>query len=221
VSSSFSDRLWSTIAETTYTAILDHPFLLELRAGTLGHDVFAFYIGQDGHYLRAFARTLSVLAAKAPEVDDGAMLDRHAWNAIAVEKALHDQFRSELGMDDFAASRVAPTCLAYTSFLQTTGYAASFAEGIAAVLPCYWIYERVGRELAVDGSPDPLYQRWIDAYASPDYREIVTELLNLVDRLSTYTIDEDAAVWRFRTAAVYEWMFWDAAYHLEQWPIEQ
>jgi thiaminase (transcriptional activator TenA) len=141
-------------------------------------------------------------------------------NAIAVEKTLHDQLSSDLGAD-VAASPVGPTCLAYTSFLQATGYAASFAEGVATVLPCYWIYEQVGRELAAAGSPDPLYQRWIDAYASSDYREIVAELLDLVDRLPTYTIDEDAVVLRFRTAAVYEWMFWDAAYRLERWPLKR
>jgi thiaminase/transcriptional activator TenA len=220
VSRSFSDRLWTTI-EPTYAAILDHPFLLELRAGTLAREAFAFYICQDSHYLRAFARTLSVLAAKAPEVEDGRMLNRHALNAIAVEQELHEQFRSELAVNDVVASPVAPTCLAYTSFLQMTAYAAPFADGIAAVLPCYWIYERVGRELAANGSPDAVYQRWIDAYASSDYRDVVAELLGLVDRVPAYTIDLDTAVWRCRTAAVHEWMFWDAAYRLERWPLEQ
>jgi thiaminase/transcriptional activator TenA len=221
MSERFSERLWSTIAETTYPAILDHPFLRELTAGALPHDIFAFYIVQDAHYLRSFARTLSVLAARAPSSNDGHMLSRHAANAIVVERALHDQFRLELGISEVEAleATVAPTCLAYTSFLQARAYAASFAEGVVAVLPCYWIYLRVGHELVVQGSPDSIYQRWINAYAGPEYGEIVAELLRLTDQLQLDTPTETAATDTFRVAARYEWMFWDMAYRHERWPL--
>jgi thiaminase/transcriptional activator TenA len=217
----FSERLWSTIAATTYPAILAHPFLRELTDGTLPHETFAFYIVQDAHYLRSFARVLSVLAARAPASDDGHMLSHHATNAIVVERALHDQFRLELGIDEAEArdATIAPTCLAYTSFLQARAYAGSFAEGVAAVLPCYWIYLRVGRELVARGSPDSIYQRWIDAYAGPEYGEIVAELLGLVDQLALDATSEQAATDAFRSAARYEWMFWDMAYRRERWPL--
>ena len=31
-------------------------------------------------------------------------------------------------------------------------------EALAAVLPCYWIYERVGKSLLENGCPEPRYQ---------------------------------------------------------------
>jgi thiaminase/transcriptional activator TenA len=215
-----SERLWSTIASTTYPAILAHPFLRELTAGTLPHVTFAFYIIQDAHYLRSFARTLSILGARAPLSADGHLLTRHATNALVVERVLHEQFCRELGVDEAEAraAPVAPTCLAYSSFLQARAYGGSFGEGVAAVLPCYWIYLRVGEELATDGSCDSIYQRWIEAYTGWEYAEIVAELLSLVNRLELDATTERAATDAFRTASRYEWMFWDMAYRHERWP---
>lgn len=221
MNATFSSRLWSTIANTIYPAILNHAFLRELSEGTLPHERFAFYILQDAHYLRSFARTLSVLGARAPDDSGGEMFYRHAANAIAVERALHDQLRLDLGIDEATAraAPVAPTCLAYSSFLQARAYAGAFAEGVAAVLPCYWIYLRVGQRLIAQGSPNTIYQRWIDAYAGPEYSEIVSELLTLTDELTLDATTEQKASDAFSIAARYEWMFWDMAYQQEQWPL--
>ena len=69
--------------------------------------------------------------------------------------------------------RAAPTSLAYTSYLLATARGGSYAEGVGAVLPCYWIYWEVGKELLRRGSPDPRYQRWIDIYSGEEFGEVV------------------------------------------------
>src|SRR5258708_777526 len=74
------------------------------------------------------------------------------------------------------AIRVGPAALAYTSYLLATAPRGTFADGFAAVLPCYWIYAEVGAELVGRGSPDPRYQRWIDTYAGDEYQTIVAEV---------------------------------------------
>jgi thiaminase/transcriptional activator TenA len=38
---------------------------------------------------------------------------------------------------------MAPTNVAYTSYLLAVAYAGSFPEALAALLPCYWIYWEV------------------------------------------------------------------------------
>ena len=99
--------------------------------------------------------------------------------------------------------------------------AALRADGFAAVLPCYWIYAEVGAELAKLGSPDPRYQRWIDAYAGDEYQTIVAEVLALADSVGPTlgAADEARARAHFATTARYEWMFWDAAWRGEVWPV--
>jgi thiaminase (transcriptional activator TenA) len=86
-----------------------------------------------------------VAAARAPA--DIAMVAEHAAGAIAVERSLHESFFAEFGMneDDVAATPMAPTNLAYTSYLLASAYGGSFPEALGAVLPCYWIYWEVGK----------------------------------------------------------------------------
>jgi thiaminase/transcriptional activator TenA len=95
----------------------------------------------------------------------------------------------------------------------------SYRQGVAAVLPCYWIYREVGRELARKGSPEPRYQRWIDSYADEAFDTLVREVLAVVDGWTATADEEPGLRVRFQTAARYEWMFWDAAWRSEAWPV--
>jgi thiaminase/transcriptional activator TenA len=149
------------------------------------------------------------------------MFARHAASTAEVELALHDSLLAELGIQSIDAMPPAPTTLAYTSYLLATAYRGTFADGFAAVLPCYWIYAEVGAQLVERGSPDPRYQRWINTYADDDYQTIVAEVLALADDVGVTLSDADEARARahFATSARYEWMFWDAAWRREVWPV--
>ncbi|MPZ86720.1 MAG: thiaminase II [Nitriliruptorales bacterium] len=217
-----TEGLWDGI-EDIYRAILAHPFLAGLTDGTLGRDVFRYYVTQDAHYLRDYARALSVCAGRAPREDDVAMFSEHSAGAIAVERALHGSFFAEFGMtpEDIDATPVAPTNQAYISYLLASVHSGSFAEAVGAVLPCYWIYWEVGKHLLKSGSPDPLYQRWIDTYGGEEFGDIVQAVLDVTDRIGGELGDAELARVRdrFVTTSRYEWMFWDAAWRQESWPI--
>src|SRR6266516_1182127 len=208
-----TERLWADVAPI-YDAILDHPFLHGLTSGDLPSDRFAYYVAQDAHYLRDYARTLAVVGAKAPTHADAGMLARHAAGTVDVELTLHAALLPQLGLanEDLDRIPVSPTTLGYTSYLLATAYGGSFAEGLAAVLPCYWIYARVGKALMDRGSPDPRYRAWIDTYAGPEFDQVVAEALALADRIGSRLggDDEARAHHHFTVTARYEWMFWDA-----------
>lgn len=218
----FTAELWAGI-DGTYRSILEHPFVSGLTDGSLEHESFSFYVVQDAHYLREYARALSVAAARAPREGDIAMFAQHAAEAIEVERSLHEGFFRDLGLteEDVARTSMAPTCLAYTSYLLATAYGGSFAELLAAVLPCYWIYWEVGKALLEHGSPDPLYRRWIETYGGEDFAAVVRAVLALTDRLGPeLSIGErHRAARHFKITARYEWMFWDMGYRRERWPL--
>lgn len=222
VTPGWSQHLWRDI-ESIYAAILAHPFITGLVDGTLDEEAFGHYVAQDVHYLRDYARALAVVAAKAPTLADTAMFARHAAEVFDVELALHSTLLPELGLDPaaFTDVAVAPTTRAYTSYLLATVYGGSFADGLAAILPCYWIYARVGEDLARRGSADPRYQRWIDSYGGAEFAATVAEVLELTDRVGgTLTpVEESAARAHFVTTSRYEWMFFDAAHRREEWPV--
>ncbi|MBN9619087.1 MAG: thiaminase II [Actinobacteria bacterium] len=217
--SSWTERLWAEI-EPVYDAILEHPFLRGLTDGTLPQAAFRHYLAQDALYLRDYARALAVVGARASSPVDAAMFARHAAETAVVELALHETLLPELGVDlDGVTS--GPTTTAYTTYLLAAAFGGSYAEGVAVVLPCYWIYQRVGAELVERGSPNPHYQRWIDTYAGDAYAQTVAEVLAAADRLGTGLSpdDERRARRHFVVTSRYEWMFWDAGWRRESWPV--
>jgi thiaminase/transcriptional activator TenA len=218
----WTGRLWAEI-EGTYAAILEHPFICGLTSGDLAPDTFFHFISQDAWYVSEYTKAVALLGVKAPTAESTALLTRHAADAISAESTLHRELVTELGGDPAALALipVLPTTQAYTSYLLSTIHQGDFVDGLAAVLPCFWIYAEVGRHLAQRGSPNPVYQRWIDTYAGGDYRDEVTAILELADQIGAKFegAQEARARRHFETAARYEWMFWDAAWRREAWPI--
>jgi len=218
----WTGQLWAE-TEPVYAAILDHPFIKGLTTGELGVDNFVHFLSQDTHYLQDYVRALLTLAAKAPDFEVAKMLTTHAAAAATAETGLHAELMTSLGRDpaELLAFDVRPTTRAYAAYLLATVFSGSFADGLAAIMPCFWIYAEVGQHLKAAGSPNPVYQRWIDSYGSDEYLREVELTLDLTDRVGVELGPSAEATARghFRMAARYEWMFWDAAHRLEAWPV--
>jgi thiaminase (transcriptional activator TenA) len=220
--SKFTSELWVSI-EHIYAAILRHPFITGLTDGSLSRERFEFYTVQDAFYLREFARALAVAGARAPKDDWIVMLAEHAAGALKVERTLHEGFFRELGLtsDAVVATALAPTTMAYTHYLLAVAYGAPFHQALAALLPCYWIYWEVGKELTRAGSPNALYARWIETYGSTEFGAIVGAVLEATNEIAAKVGEAERAAMRrhFLATSRYEWMFWDMGYRCEQWPF--
>ena len=216
----FISELWNSI-EPVYARTLQHPFLKGLADGSLPRSRFQFYLTQDAHYLRAFAQTLSVLAAKAPREDWAVTLNQHAADALKEERQMHESILRSFGVSTemMKQAPVAPVNYAYTNHLLATAFRQPFVHGLAAVLPCYWIYWEVCKELKKKGSKNPDYQRWIDQYSGEEYGKAVDQVLRMMDAEAARQSPEArrALTELFRTSARYEWMFWDMAWREEKW----
>ncbi len=215
-------ELWASIA-SIFHAILDHPFIQGLTDGSLPDRNFRFYVIQDALFLQDYARSLAVAAARAPRDSWCTMFAEHARDALMAERTLHESFFEEWGLslEEVYATARTPTTLAYTSYLWRVAYAASFAELVGALLPCYWIYWEVGKVLEAKGSPHSTYQKWIDLYASEQFAASVRPVLDVMNALAIELSENQQAVIRqhFMVTSRYEWMFWDAAWRLEEWPV--
>ena len=218
----FTDELWDAAAGI-YERIRVHPFLTGLTDGTLPHAAFGYFVVQDAHYLRGYARALAVLAARAPSEQDTVTLAQHAAGAIAAEQDMHAELAGALGRTppQTASAPIMPATSAYTSYLLATCHGGSFAEGMGAVLPCYWIYARVGEALLATSSPDPLYARWIAMYGGDEYQGVVDAAVDVTERAGAGLGPAERGRVRehFVATSRYEWMFWDAAYRQETWPV--
>jgi thiaminase (transcriptional activator TenA) len=206
-----------------YEAIRTMRFNAELAAGSLSEARFKHYITQDAHYLIGFGRALTLAAAKAPDADRIVQFAKSAEGAIVVERALHGSFFAQYGISAqvFADTPLSSACHHYVSYLLATAYGEPYEVLLGALLPCFWIYAEVGRDIHARAvSPNP-YQAWIDTYAGEEFHAAVQRVIEAADEAA----DAASSPLRERMHAAFtratqlEWMFWDSAYRLESWPV--
>jgi thiaminase/transcriptional activator TenA len=208
----FSTILWKQTAQI-YQRIIDHPFNIELAQGTLDREQFVFYMEQDAYYLVGFSRALAFIAARA----DSSKLIHHFLNfslgALVAERELHANFLAPDYCENIAPS---PACIAYTQYLIATAATASLEEAIAAVLPYFWIYREVGRNIAVHAAKNNPYMRWIETYSSQEFSQGTELAISILDEMAarcstdTLTRMENA----FKNSSLFEWHFWHDAYNM-------
>jgi thiaminase/transcriptional activator TenA len=218
----FSREAWDRNARL-YETIRTMPFNAELADGTLSEARFKHYIVQDAHYLIGFGRALAVAAAKAPNPDRIVQFAKAAEVAIVVERALHGSFFAQFGISPqiFAETPLSPVCHHYVSYLLATAYAEPYEVVLGALLPCFWIYAEVGRDIHARSKPANPYQAWIDTYAGEEFHAAVRAVIAATDEAA----DDASSLLRqrmhatFTRAAQLEWQFWDSAFRLEAWPV--
>lgn len=107
--------------------------------------------------------------------------------------------------------------IGYTSFLLKTAFFEGKEELIAAILPCYWIYLRVAKEMKVKSGPNNPYEDWISMYSSQSYAKNVAYMINLADRFYDGANKEkqEAMLNAFLVSASWELAFWEDSYRMK------
>ena len=213
----WTDKTWTQI-EPIYQKILNMPFIEELQAGMLPLEKFQFYMGQDSFYLENFARSLALIGARAQSVSHALDFIRFAEGAIVVEKALHDSYFKEFGLNQRGS--IEPTTHHYINFLKSTSALDQVEIAMAAVLPCFWIYQEVGDSIYKNQlSGENPYEKWIDTYAGKEFKELVIKAKNICDSVAENCTpqQQERMTQAFVEASKLEFMFWDSAYQLKTW----
>ena len=202
-----------------------HPFVTGIGDGSLPVEKFRYYMRQDYVFLIDFCRAISLAAAKAQRVEDMGWFARLLHETLNTEMALHVSFCADFGIseDELKTTTPSPTTHAYTRHLVQTGYSGSVGEIAASILPCSWGYCEIGQMLADRGAPgnQPLYARWIDMYSSPEFAALADWLRAFIDRAAQSAGKREQKNMQdaFLISSQYEYMFWDAAYRMEEWPV--
>ncbi|GGG00496.1 aminopyrimidine aminohydrolase [Rhodococcoides trifolii] len=218
----FTDDLWLQ-TKALREQIDELDFLRRLGDGTLPLDAFHTYIEQDGLYLEGYAKALALLASRAPDAESGAFWATSSATAAVVEKSLHTSLLPERPDGPSAHSQ---SCLGYVSFLIAAAATESYGVAAAAVLPCFWIYAEVGRDLAASAQdvlasdPNHPYARWVTTYDAEEFQESARRARELVDAAAESATGGERAkmAGAFVVAMRYELLFWDTALHPQPWP---
>ena len=202
-------------------SIKHHPFNIELSSGILDREKFSYYIEQDTIYLRDFARSLAIISAKIPTLFMQDFLSFAEGALIAEQEVVHQFFRETLDLTE--TKKLTTATLAYTSFLLRSTSLEPVEVGVAAVLPCFWVYNIVGTYIAENADKDNTnpYHRWIENYAGEDFTIAVERAIAIFDELADSASDSvrDSMLDAFYKSTMLEWHFWNDSYNMQTFDI--
>lgn len=152
VKTTTTTKMFWDLAAPLIAVTEQHSFLVAMVDGTLAMDQFRYYVVQDALYLQDFADALRLLSRKTNDNEnliakvDSERLKAFAKGAEEAEMALHNSFFREWDISAEGATQM-PHTLLYTSYMKRIVATRPYAEGLAVLLPCFWVYAHVGETM--------------------------------------------------------------------------
>ena len=156
---------------------------------------------------------MNMLADMMENEKDRDLFIAFAQSGMEGEAAMHDLLINRYGIDTKVDSSVV-----------TSDYNAHICEGIstgntcialAAVLPCMWIYNRVGQHIlnhsTLDGNQ---YKEWILEYGNEEFTTGVRQVLKIIDTMAAGVDNKTREMmdYYYLKSALFEYAFWDYGY---------
>lgn len=189
--------------------IYKNPFLEELVGGTLPENKWDYYYTQDLIYLTHFDNALMLLTTKTSDDNMASFFVKQAKIYVSHEKQL-DQVVP------------CPSCKEYAVF-ETQSVGRSLEYGLAALVPCYVVYDEVGiwlRNQLTQNNPYKQEIQKIFGEKPSESARTIEKYINMVaERESEETRQEMLEI--YYRSVKYELEFWDSAYKLAPEPERQ
>jgi thiaminase/transcriptional activator TenA len=139
-----------------WTLGTEAPFLRKLADGTLPEAVFARWLEQDYHFVRALTSFQAVLAAKAPRTLLKTLIG--GLSALEQELTWFETHAEKRGLD--LDCDPGPVCRRYADFLIATAYRESVEIGITALFAVEAAYAAAWSNLSPEGPYEDFIRRW-------------------------------------------------------------
>lgn len=172
--------LWRQAAGADWDAYTGHDFVRQLAAGRLPRDSFLHYLRQDYVFLLQFTRAWALVAAKSDRMAEMQAALTIAHGLIHDEMPLHVTLCAREGITAqvLADTPESPANMAYTRYVQATGYAGDILDLLAALAPCVLGYGEIGHRHADSGGP---YGAWTATYGGEEYQALCRQTGALID----------------------------------------
>lgn len=141
-----TNDLWDKYYPSLISKTEKHSFLVDMVNGTLDIKCFQYYVIQDAIYLHHFADCLRRLSEKTNDIPSQNQLILFAEGAEYAELSLHNSFFKQWNIDvsGYMTTDQMPYTLLYTSYMKNIISSCTYEEGLAVLLPCFWVYGHVG-----------------------------------------------------------------------------
>lgn len=208
----FSEMSWKEISGI-YEDILDLPFIREIASGTLPREIFEFYLRQDVLYINSFGKVLALIASKVDERSYSLEFIKFAQETLSEEGEMQRSYLSDFNEKK---EKMQPVCHHYVHYLRSVAILEPIEVGIAAILPCFWIYEKAAKHIESKSTENNPYERWIKLYSN---MSTSPRIIEICDSLAEKTGDsiKTKMLEAFVTCSALEYEFWDLTYKCKVW----
>jgi thiaminase/transcriptional activator TenA len=208
-----SEIVWKR-ASKVYKMIIDHPFNQELMDGSLDRNKFNFYIKQDSLFLKDFSKSLATIASRLDKSTHIEKFLHFAQNTISAEQMIVNKY---IGCNGDEAYLPSPATLSYKNFLQYICVAEPISVAVAGVLPCFWIYLKVGQYIFKNSINNNPYEKWISTYSNEQFAADVSIVISIFDELANNSSKQtkEKMSEAFYQSSMHEYHFWNDAYELK------
>ncbi|MDQ0269338.1 thiaminase II [Cytobacillus purgationiresistens] len=222
---SFSQELRQE-ANYIFEACYNHLFVKGIAEGKLGKEQLIHYVKQDFEYLNAIVQTYALGISKATNREEMAMFNTSISFVLNSELHPHNNFCqiADVKYEDLQGHHLAPAAQHYTRHMLNVGRSGSVEEIIAVTLPCPYIYAYIGDRIMEDYKPNrshPFYD-WISFYGGKEHERLNFSLKRF-DQLAEQAPEKERNKMKehFMLSCQLEYMFFDMAYKLEDWPVQK
>lgn len=202
---------------TLWDQMLNHPFLLQTRDGTIPENTFANWMQQDYLFVEAATTMMAVLIARAPYEHRKPLVD--ALDGLYAELDLFRERAASAGVD-LLAHPPSFICHAYAQFLVATAYQASYAETFAVLYAAEKAYHESWKVVKSELDPQSRWYPFVENWAGDAFAGYVQFLERELDLLADAAGPEEkgrmAAL--FEYTVKYEIAFWEMALTGSTWP---
>lgn len=211
-------RMYNAVSRVM-PAIYHHSFNQQLNAGMLPAKKFRLYLEQDALYLSDFGKALHVTSKRLPNKQHAAQFKKFSEDIFQSECKLHRKYLSQTdSVRWFRSPKISvekiPVIAHYTTHLLNAAQAASIEVAVASMVPCFWIYNELGKKmLNTNHSADHPYRDWIASYSSERHNLAVRSIIQIAEELGDATpcrINQKSMMTAFVRSIEFEMGFWDS-----------
>lgn len=205
----------------TFPKIYKHPFNLQLYAGSLPSHSFRSFLEQDKLYLRDFSLALLLVSARLPNENHSLQFRTLSAYINEAELNLHRNYLYGSPPCNFFTHTnkietiKIPVIEQYTAHLLYNAEQATIQEGVACLIPCFWIYSELGKQMDISKcSPNHPYKKWIATYSDEEFISKTKSVIQTLDEV-TDTIycpeHQEKIICAFYKSAEFELGFFDVS----------
>jgi len=174
----FTQEIWNNISDI-YNDIINSKYVRDLASGSLAEESFKHYLSQDVLYIQKDTIALELISNRAIDKMEKDFFLKMSKDCMEIENILHNEFLDYFQVK--AAKEQSPAFSAYSNFLLDQVNTAAFPVAVAALLPCFWVYGKVGNHILDTQSPNNKYQKFIDTYSGDEYINYTRQFINITE----------------------------------------